>query len=386
MSWSRLMVPLCKIWYALKVSIICRRIYFDSRVIANCIYENGAVTPVGDILEYAEEAKENGSGSPLSSVSLGFIVKDVWGAAIHRARRGPRNQQQSVYFNLSLKTNEPARLNPSNEDVPVPLSQALSNLSVPDESKIIRDKPNCWSIVQVEKWELNSVRAATEIVVEQDLNEGSCFISVKAHGCQKDLSNIPQFTTLPINDRVSLALDNGESIQALFPHVTGSFKDLGNENMSKTTITFSAKCKIFAVSGASCSECNYLLKLHNRKTQRQEKRMGISRNCNKRYHTKEDVVLQLNQERNRSKDWMPKSGKSIGRRNFSRNLSSWKMETMRTWPPCWERFQKKTSLRNWNVFGSNSKKSWRPEVSAATGGIQSKYSSHVGHLYSRARE
>lgn len=280
-------------------------------MIANCIYKNGAVTPVGDILEYAEEAKENVSGSPLSSVSLGFIVKDVWGAAIHRARRGPRNQQQRVYFNLSLKTNEPARLNPSNEDVPVPLSQAFASLSVPDEWKIIRDKPNCWSIVRVEKWELNSVRAATEIVVEQDLNEGSCFISVKVHGCQKDLSDIPQFTTLPINGRVSLALDyvqnsslctgislpEGESIQALVPHVTGSFKDLGNENMPKTTITFSAKCKIFAVSRASCSECNYLLKLHNRKTQRREKRMGISRNYNKRYLTKEDVVLQLNQER-----------------------------------------------------------------------------------------
>ena len=173
-------------------------------MIADCIYKNGAVTPVGDILEYAEEAKENVSGSPLSSVSLGFIVKDVWGAAIHRARRGPRNQQQSVYFNLSLKTNEPARLNPSDEDVPLPLSQALANLSVPDEWKIIRDKPNCWSIVRVEKWELNSVRAAIEIVVKQDLNEGLCFISVKAHGCQKDLSNIPQFTTLPINGRVSL--------------------------------------------------------------------------------------------------------------------------------------------------------------------------------------
>ena len=96
---------------------------------------------------------------------------------------------------------------------------------------------------------------------------------------------------------MGISLPEGESIQALVPHVTGSFKDLGKENMPKTTITFSAKCKIFAVSGAPCSECNYLLKLHNRKTQRREKRMGISRNCNKRYLRKEDVVLQLNQER-----------------------------------------------------------------------------------------
>ena len=70
----------------------------------------------------------------------GFIVKDVWGAGIHRARRGPRNQQQSVYLDLSLKRNEPARLNLS---IPVLLLQALANLSVPDEWKIIRDKPDC---------------------------------------------------------------------------------------------------------------------------------------------------------------------------------------------------------------------------------------------------
>ena len=96
---------------------------------------------------------------------------------------------------------------------------------------------------------------------------------------------------------MGISLPEAESIQALVPHVTGSFKDLGNENIPKTTITFSAKCKIFAVSGAPCSECNYLLKLHNRKTQRREKRMGISRNCKKSYLRKVDAVLQLNQER-----------------------------------------------------------------------------------------
>ena len=130
---------------------------------------------------------------------------------------------------------------------------------------------------------------------------------VKAHGYQKDLSNIPQFTTTSVHGRVSLALEyvqnsllctgisvpEGESIQALVLQVTGSFKDVGNENMPKTTILFSARCKVFAVSGASRSECNYLLKLHNCKTQRREKRMGISRHCNKRYLTTEDVVKKM---------------------------------------------------------------------------------------------
>ena len=39
-----------------------------------------------------------------------------------------------------------------------------------------------------------------------------------------------------------------------------------------------------------------------------------------------------------------------------------------------------------SLAGSNNKKSWIPKVSRATGGIQSKYSSHAEHLYERARE
>ena len=48
---------------------------------------------------------------------------------------------------------------------------------------------------------------------------------------------------------------------------------------------------MFSVQGLPCSECNHLLKLHNLKKMRQEKR------SNKRYMRKEDVVLQLKQQK-----------------------------------------------------------------------------------------
>ena len=53
---------------------------------SNYVYENGAVTPIQDIIDHAEEAKEN-EGSSLTSTSLGFVVKDVWGASVQRAKR-----------------------------------------------------------------------------------------------------------------------------------------------------------------------------------------------------------------------------------------------------------------------------------------------------------
>ena len=148
-------------------------------------------------------------------------------------------------------------------------------------------------------------------MVQRHPNTGNTYISLRAHGSQRDLSDIPGFATPTINLRVSLALDyvqnsyfctgisfpKGDAIQAFAPHITGCFKDLVRDNEEKRAITFSSKCKIVSVPGACCSECNNLWKLHHVKRQRREKRMGIHRNCNKRYMTKEDVVFQLNEER-----------------------------------------------------------------------------------------
>jgi len=118
---------------------------------SNYVYKNGAVTSIQDIIDHAEEAKEN-EGSSLTSTSLGFVVKDVWGASVQRAKRGPRKLQQYLYLNL--KRHEPTRLNQNDEIHSIPLSQEVT---VPEEWKVIQDKPDCVSIVCLEKWEFNNV-------------------------------------------------------------------------------------------------------------------------------------------------------------------------------------------------------------------------------------
>lgn len=173
------------------------------------------------------------------------------------------------------------------------------------------DKTNFVSFVRPEKWEFNNVRAVTEVVVSKTANSDNAFITIKAHGCQKDLSDVPGLSSLSVQGQVSLALDyiqkssfcngfalpDGESIQAFVPHVSGLYNDLSNDGQDNINLVFSSKCKIFGVTGARCSECNKVFKMQNFKRQRKEKRIGINPKCNKRYLSKEEVVLQLKQER-----------------------------------------------------------------------------------------
>ena len=117
-------------------------------------------------------------------------MKDSWGDAVIKARRGPRKQQESVYLNVKKK--DPTH-HSGDVDGLIPLSQTLADLTVPDDWKVVRDKPHYWCIVRVEAWEVNNARVSTEIVIEQEGKTGLSFVSVKAHGCQSDLSNIPGF-------------------------------------------------------------------------------------------------------------------------------------------------------------------------------------------------
>lgn len=278
------------------------------RLLANYAYQEGAVTPIQDMIDHAEQSKENSSGSYLSYSSLGLLVHDVWPGSIQKVKRGPRKQQQNVYLNLSRNDPAPA---PKQHQCWIPLSHELAGISIPSDWKMMTDKSNFVSFVRPEKWEFNNVRAVTEVVVSKPANSANAFITIKAHGCQKDLSDVPGLSSLSVQGQVSLALEyiqkssfcngfalpEGESIQAFVPHVSGLYNDLSNDGQDNISLVFSSQCKIFAVAGARCSECNKVFKMQNKKRQRKEKRIGINPKCNKRYLAKEEVVLQLKKER-----------------------------------------------------------------------------------------
>lgn len=274
---------------------------------ANYVYREGAVTPIQDIIDHAKQSKENTNcGSYLTNTSLGVLVHDVWLGSIQKVKRGPRKQQQNVYLNLSRINSAPKQ----HQDC-ISLSDELAGISIPSDWKMVTDKTDFVSFVRPEKWEFNNVRAVTEVVVSKTVNSANAFITIKAHGCQKDLSDVPGLSTLSVPGQVSLALEyiekssfcngfalpKGESIKAFVPHVSGLYNDLSNDGQDNVNLVFSATCKILSVPGARCSECNKVLKIQNVKRQRKERRISINPKCNKRYLSKEEVVLQLKQER-----------------------------------------------------------------------------------------
>jgi len=260
------------------VHVICR-------LMANYVFQEGAVTPIQDIIDHAEQSKENtNSGSPLSHSSLGLLVHDVWLCSILKVKRGPRKQQRSVYLNLSR--NDPA---PKQHNDCIPLSDELAGMSIPSDWKIMTDKTNFVSFVRPEKWEFNNVREVTEVVVSKTANSDNAFITIKAHGCQKDLSDVHGLSSLPVQEQVSLALEyiekssfcngfalpEGESIQGFVPHVSGLYNDLSNDDQENINLVFSSKCRIFGLVAQSATK---YLKCKTSRGSARKNATGLTRN------------------------------------------------------------------------------------------------------------
>ena len=140
------------------------------------------MTRIQDIINHAEQSKENTNGiSSVSYTSLGLLVHDVWLGSIQKVKRGPRKQQQNVYLNLSKKYPAPKQ----HQDC-ISLSDELACITIPSDWKMMTDKTNFVSFVRPEKWEFDNVRAVTEVAVSKTANSANTFITIKAHGCQKD--------------------------------------------------------------------------------------------------------------------------------------------------------------------------------------------------------
>ena len=79
------------------------------RVLANYVYEDGAITPVSSIIQHAEESQENYSGATDCTPgfsSLGRIVKELWGDKVKNAKRGSRSDRQQSRTSELPKQNQ----------------------------------------------------------------------------------------------------------------------------------------------------------------------------------------------------------------------------------------------------------------------------------------
>ena len=273
---------------------------------ANYVYEEGTITAISDIVKHAEEDKENQSGNcecSLGFSSLGRIVRDLWGDKVKNAKRGARAHRRHVYLNLK-------RIQPSEESVDNhSLSLELSKVHLPENWTRVEDNANTLSFVRLEKWSFDNRRVSTTVAVSQ--TDNNTFITIKTHGCEAEVPNVV-LGAMPLAQQIGAVfhhIDNssfcggfshseGDSLLALADCVKGSYRDLSAESVEQQQIVyFSSSCKIFSSRDGRCSECKNLLRSHNLKRQRKEKRASIHPHCNRRYLTREELNELLQNER-----------------------------------------------------------------------------------------
>ena len=286
------------------------------RILKNYTFQEGSLTTASDLLEYAEKEKERFEiSSHLSRVFLGVILSDMWGDKVKRARRGPRGDQKWYYLNITHKQNQAQSYD---DDLSVGFKEiAKDNFTLPSGWFKIVDNQRKISLVHPESCEFENQRIYTEISME--LSAEKKFICViKSHGNEVSLEDLKFqifFEDLPVQGRAKLLLEflesssiclgcrvHGDTVITLERHKAGLFQSLTEPEMLPQNGAFSSKCKLIpCVSKEICTECSHLKNTYQQRRKRIEKRTSINKHCNIRYLTKEEIILQLKEERKLNK-------------------------------------------------------------------------------------
>ena len=123
------------------------------------------------------------------------------------------------------------------------------------------------------------------------------------------------FEDLPVQGQAKLLLEflesssiclgyrvHGDTEITLERHKAGLFQSLTEPEMLPQNGAFSSKCKLIPCVGKPmCTECSYLKMIDQQRRERIEKRTSINKYCNIRFLTKEEIILQLKEERKLNK-------------------------------------------------------------------------------------
>lgn len=212
-----------------------------------------------------------------------FLYTMAWLSSIHKVKRGPRKQQRNVYLNLSR--NDPA---PKQHNDCIPLSDELAGMSISSDWKMMTNKTNFASFVRPVKWEFNNVRVVTEVVVSKTANSDTS----KAHGCQKDLSDVHGLSSLSVQGQVSLAFEYIKKSSfcngfAPFPkpkvfrplsHVSGSYNGLSNDDQENINLSFLESVEFSALTGLAAQSATKYLKCKTSRGSTRKNATGLTRN------------------------------------------------------------------------------------------------------------
>lgn len=271
-----------------------------------------------DVEEHAKKEREQLEipGPAPNRVCLGLIVKESWGEKVKKVRRGSRSDRKNFFLNVAHKQ---CTVRSSEQDLTLEFEELAKDDSfiLPKGWFKIVDSQHKISLVHPEAWEFDNQRIYTEISMELSTEKNVVYV-IKSHGSKlnivsklnvdriiqdltikaqaETLLNFVECSKLCLGWRSDLSgLD--ESIMALLAHKAGVLKSLSDSEILPQNGVFSTNCQLFSQSGTQCSKCTILEKIHRQRKCRKEKRKSLSKYCNKRYLTKEDIQLQLDEEK-----------------------------------------------------------------------------------------
>ena len=282
----------------------------------NYTFQEGSLTQLSDVLEYAEKEKERFEiGTYLTGVSFGIILSDIWGNKVKRVRRGPRSDRKWCYLNI---THEQNQVQSCDDDLRLGFKEIAKNdFSLPNGWFKIVDNQNKISLVRPESCEFENQRIYTELSMELSA-EREFICIIKSHGNEVSLGDLKFqniFADLPVQGQAKLLLKFletssiclgcrvlGDTVVTLVQHKAGLFKSLTEPEILPQNGAFSSKCKLIPCVGKQiCAECSNLKRTEQKRRVRREKRTSIHKLCNTRYLTKEEILLQLKEERKLNK-------------------------------------------------------------------------------------
>ncbi|XP_068710130.1 uncharacterized protein [Montipora foliosa] len=280
---------------------------WKSWILCNYEFSQDGLVQAREILTLASKHKENLNHN-LNPHMLGRIIREIWGEDVKFVKRGPSKDRHRSFLYLRKKL-QVIDTQETFEEF------RQSNMELERGWSKISDHSNTVSFFRCESWSFNNQRVSLEVRVTQLPPSSNIRYSLLSHGCENDLSNLMDVTSMeryPLSQRISLILkfieigklckgsimENGES--TMLSHIVGKYTDLTevttDKNVDETRV-FSSNCSIVRGDGVCCMNCRKLKRLCTRSKRRRLSRdTRIHPNTNKRYLTKCEIE-QLSKER-----------------------------------------------------------------------------------------
>ena len=207
--------------------------FSSCRFISNYEYAEGSLTFARDVISHSVADKENSESlTSFSKITLGEIIKYLWGERVKHVKRGPRSDRKAAYLNIRR----------SEGGIRKSLGFTLEEISIPQTWTREIVALGHYIFSRREKMDFNSQRLTLELSVKLSQSFQASY-TIRSHGSVVDLESVlrnsgsttPAFPgqipcllqwleNLPIC--LGFVLEKDEAVVTLSPYTTGQLQDL----------------------------------------------------------------------------------------------------------------------------------------------------------------